>query len=93
MAQKYVTIKDEQTIFDLSLQLYGTVEMVYKLIQDNPQISDIHFQGLQGLTVVYDEQNTDVTKYFSTNKKSLSTNYPIVLDARSFDDSFEISFL
>jgi hypothetical protein len=92
MATKSVTIKDEQTIFDLSLQMYGSIESVYKIIQDNPSIIDIHTEPLQGMSIVYEEQTLNLTKYFSTNNKSISTNYPKISGLRSFDDSFNISF-
>lgn len=91
MANKYVTIKDGQTIFDLSLQLYGSLEYVYTILQDSPSIVDIH-STLTGLTIQYEEQNTDLTKYFSTNNKSISTNYPVINGGDSFDGSFDNSF-
>lgn len=89
---KTVTVLDGQTIFDLSLQLYGSVEFVYKIIQDNPTITDIHYQGLKGMSIVYDIQDGDITNFFSVNNINISTDYPIINDVRSFDDSFNLSF-
>lgn len=92
MATKTVTIKDTQTLFDLSLQLYGSVENVFDLMKLNPQIEDVHQQLLAGVELTYEEQLTDIPVYFSDKEITIATNYPIVMDVRSFDDSFELSF-
>jgi hypothetical protein len=91
MATKIVTIKEGETIFDISLKYYGTIEAVYTLIHDNPQIANIH-SSLVGLSISYDETKTDLTTYFNTNNKNINTGYPSVLNDRAFDDSFDFSF-
>ena len=92
MAVKNVPIKDGQTLFDLSLQLYGSIEYVYKIIQDNPQITNIHYPNLAGIVISYEEQGFDLTNYFSTNGISISTDYPVINQGFSFDESFDLSF-
>lgn len=92
MATKTVTVLDGQTILDISLQLYGSIEYVYKIIEDNPQITNIHYPNLKGMTISYEEQGFDLTNYFKTNEISISTEYPVINDGHSFDDSFDLSF-
>jgi hypothetical protein len=92
MAVKNVPIKDGQTIWDISLQLYGSIEYVFKIIEDNPQITNIHYPNLKGMVISYEEQGFDLTNYFKTNEISISTEYPIINDGHSFDESFDLSF-
>lgn len=92
MATKTVTVKDGQTLFDLSLQLYGSIEFVYKIIEDNHTITNIHYPNLVGLEITYEEQGFDLTNYFSTNNISISTDYPVINTGNSFDESFDLSF-
>lgn len=94
MAQ--VTVINGQSIFDIAIQVYGTIELVYKLIQDNPQILDIQ-TNITGYTLEYDDTITnDLTIYFKSNGIQLATGqglYQEVSFNRSFDDSFDDSFL
>lgn len=92
MATKSVTLKDGQTLFDISLQLYGSIEYVYKIIEDNPTITNIHYPNLTGLSITYEEQGFDLTKYFKTNEISITTGYPEINTGHSFDESFNLSF-
>lgn len=50
-------IIDGQTIFDAAIETYGSLEQVYKLIQENPEIDSIDFDLLEnpGISVGYDE--------------------------------------
>jgi hypothetical protein len=44
------------------------------------------------MTITYDEQGFDLTNYFKTNEINISTEYPVINDGHSFDDSFDLSF-
>lgn len=66
MAVKSIIIKEGQTIYDVSVQLYGNIEQVYKIIADNPDISFLH-DSIAGKEIVYDEQSTDITDHFKVN--------------------------
>ena len=91
MAQIIVTIKEGQTIYDLSLQYYDSVDAVYRILQDNPHINDIH-SDITGEDLVFDVEKTDLATYLNVNNKIISTEYPKVLGDRQFDDSFDLSF-
>lgn len=93
MAQKVVTIKEGQTLFDLALQYYGDVSKVYDLIQLNDNIENITSNNLEGLSIIYEETQNEVTEYFNTNSITIATRYPEFTTGESFDDSFDGSFL
>ena len=92
MATKSVTLKDGQTLFDVSLQLYGSIEYVYKIIEDNPTITTLHYPNRTGSPFTHREQGFDLTKYFKTNEISITTGYPAINTGHSFDESFDLSF-
>ena len=89
---KTMVIKENQTLFDLSLQLYGNIESAFKIIQDN-DIKHLHDNKLVGKTISYEEQKIDLTNYFSVNGKIITTGLPVIGDVASFlmnEDSEEI---
>ena len=93
MAQKTVTIKEGQTIFDIALQVYGDVSKVYDLIQLNSLIDNITSNDLTGLVIVYEDPKNEVSEYYNTNSINIATRYPEHTTGDSFDDSFSDSFL
>ncbi len=52
-------IQDGETIFDVAIATYGSLEQVYKLIQENPVIENINspldLVSHPGLSLLYDE--------------------------------------
>jgi hypothetical protein len=88
--QKQITIREQQNIFDLSVQLYGDASYIFKILQDNPIFDNINNAGLVGQHAKYDEQNLSITTYFKNNEIFITTG---VLQDRQFDDSFSLSFL
>lgn len=69
MARK-VTVKSGQSIFDIALQEYGSVEGVYNLMQDNPaRIPSLDVDLLPGdvLLIGSDPVQKDVTDYYTRN--------------------------
>jgi len=93
MAQKTVTINEGQTIFDLSLQLYGDVSKVYSLIQLNSNIDNITTNDLTGKVIVYEDPQNEVSEYYKTNSINIANHYPEFTTGESFDDSFSDAFL
>lgn len=85
-------ILEGQSIFDVSIQLYGDISFVYKIIQDNPTITDIHYEYLRGLDITFDINTNSNTNYFDTNQININTDYPKTNNGQ-FDDSFDESFL
>jgi uncharacterized ubiquitin-like protein YukD len=50
-------VNDGENIFDAALATYGTLELVYKIVLDNPQLEsiDTDLPSLPGLSLVYDD--------------------------------------
>jgi hypothetical protein len=67
--KKTVTIKSNQSIFDLSLQIFGTVERVF-------EVGNLS-TNLEGVNFSYEYENTAVASYFYNKKISVSTLYKI----------------
>jgi LysM repeat protein len=86
---KYVTIKENQTLFDMSLQLYGSVENVFKILEDNSDIDNINRVHLVGVSMKYTPQTLAITEFFRNNRINITTG---ANDGRSFDESFSWSF-
>lgn len=87
-----IIVKQDQSIFDMSVQLYGSIEFVYKILEDNPSLANIHPQNITGFNLQYTEQKADNVVYFATNKINITTGSPRIDLGESFDDSFDDSF-
>jgi len=74
--KKVITIRTEQSIFDLSLQYYGSVESVYDLIQNNSFIDSIIDDDFRNNELNYTESQKPVPQYLRTNNLVLATNTP-----------------
>ncbi len=59
------TVKEDQTLIDLAVQLYGSAEAVDNLLELNPQLTDqdpawnIDALLVVGSIINYDEENVD----------------------------------
>ncbi len=75
MAQ--IVVKKDQNIFDLAIQLYGSIEYVYKLIADNPDtLINLEPVDLSGVTINYDAVLFTNVVYFKTNEISITSGSP-----------------
>jgi len=95
---KVVTIKKEQSLFDLSLQYYGDVESVYNLIQSNSYLDSILTDNFNANVLNYTSEINYVNSYFSKNlidiatKPNVITNYLLQEDGSYLlqEDNFKI---
>lgn len=77
---KIVTIKENQSIFDISLQIYGTTERVFEVLNltNKVELTDT----LVGSSFEYVYEKTNVPVFFSTKQINISTlvfmNEPII---------------
>lgn len=74
--KKDVTISQDQTLFDLSLQYYGSAESVYQLIAENTQINSLISLDYVGTVLNYTENLTTIPTYFKTNRINIATRQP-----------------
>ncbi len=70
---KVVTIKKEQSLFDLSLQYYGDVKNVYDLIQSNSYLDSILTDNFNANVLNYTSEVNYVNSYFSKNLIDIAT--------------------
>lgn len=81
-----------QSIYDLSLQLYGSLDFILKLMQDN-NIDAIHPSDLSGRRIIFDETLvTDNAVINNNGEKQIIYVTDVGGHYGSFDDSFDISF-
>ena len=81
------TVRTNQTIFDLSLQLYGNINQIFKIISDNT--NGRLLDNLKGKSINFTSPGFQMTNDF------LKYNTIIVTgdnNLRSFNRSFNISF-
>lgn len=87
---KKYKIRPNQTVYDVVMQLYGSLESVFKFLQDNPQIFSVNSTNLDNIEVVYTEQNNELTNFFKKNIIFINTG--IGAGGRNFDETFDRSF-
>lgn len=47
-------VREGQSVYDLALQLYGSIDFIFKLIQDNIGIQNLDVLGLGAFQVTFD---------------------------------------
>lgn len=72
--KKVVTIKKEQSIFDLSLQHYGGVEFFYDLIDKNSFIENIISNELNANILTVSENKNYITEFYKKGNVEIGTN-------------------
>lgn len=86
---RVVTIRENQSLFDISLQMYGGLEDVFQLLLDNPEVDNLNNGNLVGYNMKYKPKTIELTEYLRTSGIYITTGSP---DNRSFDNSFDLSF-
>jgi hypothetical protein len=71
---KLVTIKSEQSLFDLSLQYYGDVSFIYDLIQKNSFIENILVNDVNGNIIELENIKDYVTEFYNKKDLTVGTN-------------------
>jgi hypothetical protein len=81
---KVVTIKQNQSLFDLSLQYYGDVESVYTLIQSNNYLDSILSDNFNGNVLNYTSEINYVNNYYSKNLIDIATKPQITIEESNY---------
>lgn len=81
---KVVTIKQNQSLFDLSLQYYGNVENVYNLIQSNTYLDSILSDNFNGNVLNYTSEINYVNNYYSKNLINIGTKPQITIEESNY---------
>lgn len=84
-----IKARQDQTIFDMTTQLYGSIDKIFDLLIDN----DIDFNtNVEGVDLIYTKKDFSIVKYFRTNNINIVTSTKNEDDFREFDGSFQLSF-
>jgi hypothetical protein len=75
-ANKLVTIKQQQSVFDLSLQYYGGIDFIYDLIQNNSFIDSILSNDVNGNNLSSVGENNYITEFYNKRSFIVGTNIP-----------------
>jgi len=70
---KVVTIKTSQSLFDLSLQYYGSAERVYELIQNNSYLESLLSENFNSQNLAISNEKNFVINYFNKIGKHIAT--------------------
>ncbi len=87
-------VRQGQSIYDICLQAYGTLNLIFKLIQDN-LIESIDINPAPGTIIKYDESliaNTAISQQNNNTNTTYTTLDDSVEEGGSFDNSFDDSF-
>lgn len=76
-SQRIITMKSDQTLFDLALQYHGKAEDVYKLLLENPFIDSILDDGYISKELKYVQNNTMIPNFYFKNNITVATRYPV----------------
>lgn len=87
------TITYGQTLYDLSILLYGDASHVLKIITDNPTIDNIQNIYLTGLTVSYTNPGLSLTNYWTSNDIVINTGQSQGnISVKAFSSAFPHAF-
>lgn len=77
---KVVTIVNGQSLFDLSLQYFGDVSNIYKLIQDNSFLENILSGSFNSNNLKLGTEKNYVINYYNKINKTIGTETPKQFD-------------
>jgi phage tail protein X len=87
----YITIQG-QTIWDLSIQLYGDSSNAIKIVSDNPGLDKVGKLIPPGTSIEYTAPTGNNTTLFFSNKQiDAATGTGNPLEGSGFDSGFEIN--
>jgi len=90
---KYTT-KSDQSIWDLSNQLYGNASSAIKILTDNPTLAGITAKIAAGSEIEYTPSvGNSVSSFFSDNKTLVTTGSGNPEQGRGFDLGFSLTGL
>ncbi len=86
---KIVTIKQNQSVFDLTLQYYGNVESVYDLIQNNSYFDSILTDNFNANILNYTSEINYVNNFFSKNLIDIATKPNVLIIVQNNNKQFQ----
>lgn len=86
---KNVTIGENQNIFDLSLQIYGTVEQAFSVLNIT-NIDSINDTEIKGINFNYDYVPLKIPKYLNDKKINVATKSNYAIGDIVWDGEFDV---
>ncbi len=85
MSKRYYTIYEGQSMLDVALEVYGGIEGVFSLIEDNPELSSLDDELYPGQQLLIDSNRAvdeDIARYYTEkairiNTKGLAGEAPV----------------
>lgn len=88
-----VTVLSNQSLLDLSIQVYGSSEGVFMLAQENGlSVTDTLVPGQELLYSPDKAIDKRIVRYYRDNSIISATASNMDLDSRVFDNSFDLTF-
>lgn len=88
-----VAVLQNQTLSDIALQVYGSVEGVFVLATDNNLSVTTELKAGQMLEYQADKViNKQIVQYYSDNNIHPATAFLYDIDNRIFDNTFNLTF-
>ena len=83
-------VKSGQSLYDVSIQLYGNTEFVLELVQNNPTLLEegVNSNLSSNTILLYDKQNTTLTNFLSVNTLNLATTEPRTIPGASYSNDY-----
>ena len=85
-------VHDGMSIFDLSLQLYGTIENAYTLISDNDNIDNINENQQPGKVVKYTEGQNPFVSFVSEKNIFVNTSDPKTVSGQAYSKAYSKAY-
>jgi len=76
---KLVTIKSEQSLFDLSLQYYGDVSFIYQLIQENNYLDSVLSESYSSNILTLNAEKNYVNNYYAKGSIEIGTKPRVIV--------------
>jgi secreted PhoX family phosphatase len=89
---KEFKIHDGMSIFDLALQLYGSIENVYTLITDNENIENINENQNPGKVIQYAESKSPFVSFVTSEKIFINTSDPKTVSGQAYSIAYSKAY-
>lgn len=80
-------VKSGQSLYDVSIQLYGDTSHILDLVKLNPTL-DINSGLVANQVIYYEKQNTVLTNYLATNSLNLATREPRTVAGEDYNEDY-----
>ena len=84
---KEYRVKSGQSLYDISIQLYGDTSHVLDILKLNENL-DLNTNLVANSILYYEKQNTTLVNYLSTNSLNLATSEPKTVTGGDYSNDY-----